>query len=340
MAPMVSRPQWKLYEELAHRIFTELLPFADVKLDDHIQGAESESKRQIDVSARWTDPDGDDRLLVVQVKDYKSRADVNVVGEFRSVLLDVRASRGILICSGGFSKSAKTYAANLGISLYTLHDAESVQWSRQLTVAIVRGDIALVKSSMSLHLAGYSESAGQLDLNRVTADGGETELSLLAAITDMWNQGDLPYAPGHHSVHPPQELLATFRSMDGTAEKWAPLGEEAFEIEYETTATYFLRHVIPTESRGIIDALDNDAYWPTRLTLSPDDVGPPPPEIAESKDWMPITDPERLAIESKGIVMTLTNTPILDSKSAVFRIGSARFTPAEHEAARAARSGP
>lgn len=202
MAAVVSRPQWKLYEELAHRILTELMPFADVQLDDHIQGAESESKRQIDVSARWTDPDGNERLLVVQVKDYKGRADINVVGEFRAVLLDVRASRGILICSGGFSKKAKTYATNLGISLYTLDDAESLRWSRQLTVAIVRGDVALVESSMSFHSTVYLE-AGRFDVNRVTADGGETKLSLPALVADMWNRGDLPYAPGHHSVRPP-----------------------------------------------------------------------------------------------------------------------------------------
>lgn len=47
-----SDAQWAAYEALAHKILTDLMPHADVKLDEHVFGSESEIKRQIDVTAR------------------------------------------------------------------------------------------------------------------------------------------------------------------------------------------------------------------------------------------------------------------------------------------------
>lgn len=87
------KPRWAEYEALAHEIVTELAPFATATHDDHIVGGESEARRQIDISARWTDG-GDENLLIVQVKDYKRKADVNTVGEFRSVIQRRRSSEG------------------------------------------------------------------------------------------------------------------------------------------------------------------------------------------------------------------------------------------------------
>jgi hypothetical protein len=64
------KPSGAEYEALAHEIVTEL---ATVTHDDHIVARESEARRQIDISARWTDG-GDGNLLIVQVKDYKRKA--------------------------------------------------------------------------------------------------------------------------------------------------------------------------------------------------------------------------------------------------------------------------
>ena len=97
--------KWARYEALAEKILTDMMPFAEVRRDDKIRGRESEAERQIDVSARW-EYGGQDYLTVVQVRDRRRPADVNTVGEFRSVLMDVGASKGVLVCSGGFSKQA------------------------------------------------------------------------------------------------------------------------------------------------------------------------------------------------------------------------------------------
>ena len=127
---------WEEFEKLAEKIFKELHNSAVIKHNDKIFGRQTQKHRQIDVSIRWNS-NGSDYLTIVQTKDYKSPADINEVGEFLSVVNDVCASSGILVCNSGFTKDANTYARNVGISLLNLHDALSAKWSRKLTIPIL-----------------------------------------------------------------------------------------------------------------------------------------------------------------------------------------------------------
>ncbi len=128
--------RWQDFEKLAEKILTELQPLAEVKWNDHIYGHLSTGNRQIDVSIRWAS--GDDKYLtIVQAKDQRDPADIKVVDEFLSVIRDVQATGGILICWKGFSKRAEAYARNCGISLFNMHDAQSLTWSQQLKVPII-----------------------------------------------------------------------------------------------------------------------------------------------------------------------------------------------------------
>jgi len=77
----------------------------------------------------------------VQAKDHGRRADIKVVDEFLSVIKDVKATGGVLICRSGFTQSAHTYARNCGVSLLNLPDANSTNWSLQLTVPFVWNEL-------------------------------------------------------------------------------------------------------------------------------------------------------------------------------------------------------
>jgi hypothetical protein len=116
------------------------LPRQQSPLDDHLYGNDSETKRQIDVSIRWSDR-GQEYLTIVQAKDWGRRADIPAVGEFAQVVEDVRATRGVMVCRSGFTANAKTLARNKGIGLYNLHDAESRDWCLDLTIPLLWIDL-------------------------------------------------------------------------------------------------------------------------------------------------------------------------------------------------------
>src|SRR5215216_7546285 len=133
-------PDWKGFERLAERIARDLRPDATVTWDDHLRGRISEATRQIDVSIRWSDSDRE-YLTIVQAKDWGTPADVKAIDAFASVVKDVEATRGVMVCRSGFSRRAKTYARNLGIGLYNLHDAESRDWRLELTIPLLWIDL-------------------------------------------------------------------------------------------------------------------------------------------------------------------------------------------------------
>ncbi|WP_447766989.1 restriction endonuclease [Sphingobacterium faecium] len=127
----------KEYELLIEKLYKELAPNAIVVQDDKIMGRETNTLRQIDVSIRY-EMLNVKNLIIVQAKDYKHKADVNVVGEFLSVMTDVNANKGIIICSSGFTGKAIEYAKSRGVELLTLHSAEKKNWQKLIKIEVQR----------------------------------------------------------------------------------------------------------------------------------------------------------------------------------------------------------
>ena len=86
---------------------------ASVTPNASIVGNISGVKRQIDVlvDARW----GDDleRRIIFDVKRRACKIDVNDVEAFEGLMRDVRAARGVLVCSSGHTKAALRRADQL-----------------------------------------------------------------------------------------------------------------------------------------------------------------------------------------------------------------------------------
>src|SRR6266481_3693414 len=142
----IPMPDWLDYQELVAAIYRDISPNAVVTHNDSILGLESRTKRQIDVSIR-ADLGGHGLLIIVQAKHLNRPADVNVVGEFKAVIEDVRAAKGVLICSGGFTEAALSYAKGLNIDLCTVHDAQTRKWAVDLRIPLLwvetTGDITV-----------------------------------------------------------------------------------------------------------------------------------------------------------------------------------------------------
>ena len=132
---MMEEPKWKRFEKLATDIQKELSPNAEVEHDVRLQGHDSGTLRQIDVVVR--DHIGQySFLIVMQCKDEKKPLDVNVVGEFGAVIEDVKANKGVLVSSSGFTKSAINLARKKGIDVFRLVDVENYDWRSYATMPV------------------------------------------------------------------------------------------------------------------------------------------------------------------------------------------------------------
>jgi hypothetical protein len=125
------------YERFVYEKFRRLFPDAQVTLNDEILGKQSGLLREIDVSIKMTV--GDTKIVyIVQCKDRGKRpADIVILGEFSSVMKDVDATKGFLICTSGFAKSNHKYARTLGIELLTVADIKSDRWRTDIEVPLI-----------------------------------------------------------------------------------------------------------------------------------------------------------------------------------------------------------
>ena len=115
------------YEQFVFEKFERLFADGIVTKNDHISGHLSGLNREIDVSVRLVASDVK-LLYIAQCKDWKTPVDIKVLGEFSSVIQDVKAAKGFLLCTSGFAKSNHQYALTLGIELVTVEDIKSAKW--------------------------------------------------------------------------------------------------------------------------------------------------------------------------------------------------------------------
>ena len=309
---MSADARWRKFERLAEKIMQDLAPQAQVTWDDRIPGEDSEIERQIDVSVRWTDGD-ESHLLIIDAKDWSRPADVGDIEKFAGMVKDVRASRGILVCNAGFSQAAHTYARKLGVGLCNLHDAESRDWSRDLTIPIVWSELTpqVRISAESWFAAGdVVQGDDKFPLILSPDDGSASELGSSFAKIDafgtfarVWNAGEILRAVGPvHGVRDTRPLRVLVRDAAGIM-RWRSM--KNFALTYTVEQTAWLGQFRPAQCRGLIDYLDGAAFVASYLPI--DEI-----PIVRDASWDRIDDPNDVALSIRGTVVTTTMVRFLD----------------------------
>lgn len=124
------------YELLVEKIYRELEPNAEIKQNDFLEGHNSKTKRQIDLSIK-SQVAGTKILIIIQAKDYSKKSDIKDISVFAEVIKDVKANKGILICNKGFTKAAINLAKFHGIELLSAHSAINKRWSLELKIPVL-----------------------------------------------------------------------------------------------------------------------------------------------------------------------------------------------------------
>lgn len=248
------------YEKFIYEKFKRFFGNFLVTLDDKIMGEESGIKRQIDVSVKGKINEID-LLYIVQCKDHAKPADIKIIGEFSSVMKDVGAAKGFLICTSGFSSTISQYAKRHGIELLTVEDVESEKWHVDIEIPMVFID-KMVGAQVGFRLfptpALVEKNKDQLTLTfnieELSLDGGTTKHKLLDLLREKYGsdlQEDISY------------VLDDPNLMIETVGIWVPI---AINATLKITKKFYLRYLKPTEYSQFTDHL-SDKVVPLNLVL-------------------------------------------------------------------------
>lgn len=247
MAKKRAERKWRRLEKLAAKIYQELQPDATVKHNDRIYGHESHTERQIDVSIR-ANVAGHELLVVVQTKDFKRAVNITHVGEFSSVIKDVRASKGVMICNAGFSKKAVAFAKSRGIDLCKVFDAESREWSKDLLIPVVRVHYDL-DLTLRVHATVRSGERLLADCAAWTYERKGCRFNPLAEFVTAWNTQRLPRHEGReHCLTIDDDIDALIPDRSGCVIRRKV---SSLTVQYVVEEKRYLRYCEPEEYRGI-----------------------------------------------------------------------------------------
>ena len=121
--------------ELIHQIHAQFGKDT-VTLDEKLTGHDSKTLRQIDVVIRGRVHQYP-ILIVVECKDVARPVDVSTIDAFVSVIRDVRANKGVLISTSGFTPAAIELARVRNVATKTYLDTENVDWRTEVTIPVL-----------------------------------------------------------------------------------------------------------------------------------------------------------------------------------------------------------
>lgn len=146
---MSKKNTGKPFEKLTESIYKKLVAdsrFESVEHDVFVEGPEG--PRQIDVLITKTI--GDIKFLTaIECKDYKDNISIETIDGFHSKLIDIKATKGIMVTRKGFSNTTFAKAKRLGITLCTAHQALSEKWKLDIDAPVRIKEIKLIKTDFN-----------------------------------------------------------------------------------------------------------------------------------------------------------------------------------------------
>ena len=184
---MFENNSGKEFEKLAESIYKKLKINSTYETVEHnvfLEGADG--KRQIDVLIKGEIASVEINI-VVECKDHKNRISIGMIDAFHSKLLDVKASKGILISKKGFSSKSISKAKRLGITLCTASEVLSGKWEPEFDMKILIEEL----KPLGFHFEGNGEFEEDKITKRQFLKVNGVNISNL--LKEKWEQGNLSF---------------------------------------------------------------------------------------------------------------------------------------------------
>lgn len=193
-------PDWKKLEHLAAEIQRQLSPNSMISHNVKVLGQDSGTDRQIDVLI-------EDRVgqfpikIAIECKDHSSLLDVNIVGEFKSLLQDTKISKGVLVAPSGFTKAALKLAASYDIETYRPVDTDPHKWRCAVSIPTVC-DFRSARIALRLSFSHPLPIMIPYDPTGIMLyDQHDQPTRTIAEVAaQRWDEGKYPVEPGLHEV--------------------------------------------------------------------------------------------------------------------------------------------
>lgn len=257
---IMETKRWKRFEDKTYKILSDMNPDAEVIKNVKIEGKLSKVGRQIDVAL--IDPTKY-KFLAFECKDWARSIDVNVVGEFNSVLDDIGTRSGAIVANSSFSPAAKNMARSYGIDLLNLVDTSTQDIKTKLYTQIFVEHVSVEGFGIKLDGFDSSNTILQEDVRDVIIvnDDGKHEYAYELFAT-LWNDFDkLNKLSGNYQYSIPN----VHKFIDGRGDT---IEINAMCFVYSAKTKFYFDRLSLANTSGLYNVLD-ESYKTTSSMIGP-----------------------------------------------------------------------
>lgn len=285
----MENASWQDIEKLIEEIHNELIPDADIERNAQIWGHDSECNREIDIAIR-SKIGIYDLLIAIECKHHKRPIDIKSVGEFISTIRDIRANKGVMISTSGFTKKAKTLAQKACVEVYSLIDIDKHNWRNYMNLTVIvdirsAKDFGIGITTSNMVTNRTNQPRDDVVFNEEKEQEGtvaEIAEKMRLNILDDWNKKKIPDVPGR---------LINKGVLKG--KKYIRANNEFVEIQFtfygRIEKKLYINNLKTGEIEGLVDEI-NDRTFVSRVTSEVIDL------YKIEEEWQEIENQNDLAI--------------------------------------------
>ncbi len=129
---------------------------------------------------------------------------MSVPGEFASLLRDVKANKGVMISSSGYTSAGIEMARAQGIDTRTYRDTEGVDWKSEVTIPVLLTRARLCAWSVRFSsVLGFQWGAPMnvpFPFIETFAEDGSPLGPIITLLGKKWNHDESLHEPGEHTI--------------------------------------------------------------------------------------------------------------------------------------------
>jgi len=237
-----SKPSWKKYEIKTYLMLKKQYPDLKVNYNDHLQGYDSKTCRQIDVIL-YGECQND--FTIYDCKYWKNPIDITDIDKFYGKLKDVKAKKGAIVSKSGYTKNALISAKNRKIELYSLVDSNNKNLCpNELYTPLLQHFIWPHQYQVKYgFMSGFHKI--EYDPKEIILESRGIKFSSYDLFKDLWNNGKLTQDSGEYDFKVEKFLtISNFKNI--------PV--DLLLFKYRVLKKSFLINLKLTKAYGIYDA--------------------------------------------------------------------------------------
>jgi hypothetical protein len=294
----MTEPKWKRFEKLIHQIHQQFGK-DNVTLDERLPGFDSKTDRQIDVVIRGV-VNQYAILVVVECRDKERPTDVGEVEAFVSKIRDVRANKGVMISTSGFTTAAVEMARTHAITTRTYLDTENVDWKTEVSIPVLMSYTKI--DSIGTHFSSVPfkpmalPTATSAGLIKTFSVDGTPLGPVIVLLGKRWMHDNALHKPGEHKFVLAEDVMLE-----------SPMGRHHAKISI--TLLVSEHHYLGPLSISVVGFRDEQEDSITAQEIKTDFLDPTKIMNGELPGWKEIVDGEKIECFLRiGVSQTLPET--------------------------------